>query len=217
MRYPEWGMVKTRLSSILDEDCIVTLYRCFVEDVLDTIHNSGCRIHLVFSPQHRQPDMVGEFGSSYTYVAHRGRDMGERMRNAFEHCFTETPVTAAVLIGTDIPDIPAAVIEEAFVSLKNHDAVIGPAHDGGYYLIGFNETTQYTAVFRDIEWGSHTVFDETMGILRDRGCRVHILPSWRDIDRSGDLRFLVKENKNAAFRHSKTLRYLTKIGFIDTT
>jgi hypothetical protein len=139
------------------------------------------------------------------------------MISAFEHCFTETPVTAAVLIGTDIPDITAAVIEEAFVSLKNHDAVIGPAPDGGYYLIGFNATTRYAAVFRDIAWGSHTVFDETIKILRAQGFGVHILPLWRDIDRPEDLRFLVKKNKNTAFRHSKTVRYLTKVGFIDTT
>ena len=124
VRYPEKGMVKTRLASILDEDRIVTLYRCFIRDILDTTASGDYRVHLVVFPKHRKSDMVGEFGNGYTYFAQRGRDLGERMKNAFHHCFSETPATAAVLIGSDIPDITAAVIEEAFEALKNHDAVI---------------------------------------------------------------------------------------------
>jgi len=214
MRYPERGMVKTRLSSVLDEDHITILYRCFISDILDTIEGGDYRVHLVFSPEHRKSDMRGEFGDGYTYVAQTGSDLGERMKNAFDHCFAEKSTTAAVLIGSDIPDITAAVIEEAFEALKNHDAVIGPALDGGYYLIGFNAASPYAPVFRDVAWGSAAVFEETTGILRNNDCRVHILPEWSDVDRPEDVRLLVKKNKNTAFRHSKTVTYLSKIGFI---
>jgi glycosyltransferase A (GT-A) superfamily protein (DUF2064 family) len=95
-----------------------------------------------------------------------------------------------VLIGSDIPDLPMKYIEEAFQSLKRMDAVIGPAYDGGYYLIGFKDKTFSPQVFEGIAWGTTSVFDETMKKLNRFGRAVHTLPWQRDIDTAEDLRYL---------------------------
>jgi len=94
------------------------------------------------------------------------------------------------LIGSDIPDLTLGVVEEAFLSLKEKDAVIGPAYDGGYYLIGFKEKTFSPQVFQGIAWGTKSVFGETVKKLKRFRRTVHTLPYQRDIDTVEDLKCL---------------------------
>jgi hypothetical protein len=111
------------------------------------------------------------------------------MRNGFTEAF-EMSFKRVVLIGSDIPDMLLEFIEEAFTSLKKKDAVIGPALDGGYYLIGFKEKTFSPQVFEGMAWGTETVFDETMQALKKLHRKIHTLPYQRDIDTVEDLRNL---------------------------
>jgi glycosyltransferase A (GT-A) superfamily protein (DUF2064 family) len=111
------------------------------------------------------------------------------MRNAFIEAF-EMGFRRVVLIGSDIPDLPLDFIEEAFTSLKESDVVIGPAYDGGYYLIGFKDKTFSPQIFEGITWGTKNVFDQTMKKLKRSRRVVHILPYHRDIDTMDDLRNL---------------------------
>jgi rSAM/selenodomain-associated transferase 1 len=111
------------------------------------------------------------------------------MRNAFIEAF-EMGFRRVVLIGSDIPDLPLDFIEEAFTSLKKKDAVIGPAFDGGYYLIGFRGRTFSPMVFDGMAWGTKTVFEKTMTVLRKLNRRVHTLAERRDIDTIEDLTHL---------------------------
>jgi hypothetical protein len=96
----------------------------------------------------------------------------------------------AVLVGSDIPDLPLEFMEEAFSSLKKKDAVIGPAYDGGYYLLGFKDKTFSPRVFEGMPWGTETVFDKTVQALKRLGQKVHTLPYQRDIDTAEDLKRL---------------------------
>ncbi len=93
-----------------------------------------------------------------------------------------------VLIGSDIPDLSLEFIEEAFTSLQEKDAVIGPSLDGGYYLIGFKKETFSPRVFEGIRWSTESVFEKTLEVLEREGLTVHTLQPLRDIDTVGDLR-----------------------------
>lgn len=119
----------------------------------------------------------------------RGENLGERMENCFTEAFTMN-FKRVVLVGSDIPSLPLDFIEEAFVSLKENDVVIGPSLDGGYYLIGFKDKTFSSQVFKGIPWSTEKVFEQTMKILEREGLTVHSLKPLRDIDTIEDLRNL---------------------------
>jgi glycosyltransferase A (GT-A) superfamily protein (DUF2064 family) len=111
------------------------------------------------------------------------------MKNSFVEAF-KMGSKRVVLIGSDIPDLPLEFIEEAFSSLKKEDAVIGPAYDGGYYLIGFKEKTFSPKAFDGMAWGTETVFNETMKVLKGLRQKIHTLPYQKDIDTIEDLKHL---------------------------
>jgi len=120
----------------------------------------------------------------------------------------------AVIIGSDIPDLPGEIINKAFLCLQTHDAVIGPSSDGGYYLIGFSYDTFLPEAFDGINWGTHKVYQKTLNRLKNTGHQVGILPKWSDIDTYDDLKDLIIRNQNTAFHYSHTLSYLSKIGVV---
>ncbi len=111
------------------------------------------------------------------------------MRNGFIDGFA-MGYRRVVLIGSDIPDLPLKFIAEAFSALEEKDAVIGPAYDGGYYLIGFKKPTFVPEVFERVAWGTQTVFEATMKVLKGLSQRVQILKPLRDIDTVDDLKNL---------------------------
>ena len=122
-------------------------------------------------------------------------------------------VSRLVLIGSDIPDLPAPLIKEALAALHMHDAVIGPARDGGYYLIGFRNDTFFPGVFSGIAWSTGTVFRSTMQAFGKAGQRVHELPLWQDVDTIEDLKDLAARSRRSAFSSSRTMSFLA--GFKD--
>ncbi|HWR89829.1 MAG TPA: TIGR04282 family arsenosugar biosynthesis glycosyltransferase, partial [Dissulfurispiraceae bacterium] len=129
------------------------------------------------------------------------------MSLAFEDTF-ERGYREALLIGTDIPDLPLDVIHEAFSAGKTHDAVLGPARDGGYYLIGFRKTSFTPEIFNDMPWGAADVCARTMDVFRRSGKSVHMLPAWGDVDTARDLADLVERNGETTFRTSRTMTYI---------
>jgi glycosyltransferase A (GT-A) superfamily protein (DUF2064 family) len=131
------------------------------------------------------------------------------MERAFGQIFSEG-FTSAVLIGSDIPDLTPAVFHEALESLKTNDVVMGPAADGGYYLIGFNKSAFLPYIFHGIAWGTNTVFREAMSILHGASLRVHLVPEWQDVDTLDDLKSLFERNRDTIFDKSRTMAYLVK-------
>ena len=102
-------------------------------------------------------------------------------------CAASSDARRVVLIGSDCPGLPPEILHEAFAGLDAHDAVIGPASDGGYYLIGFTSAAILSAPFSGIRWGHPAVFRSTMDVLHEHGVDVHVLPPWNDVDDYGDL------------------------------
>ena len=121
-----------------------------------------------------------------TCIPQRGKDLGERMAEALRDAFSMGN-GAAVIIGTDSPDLPLAFIASAFARLEHGEngVVVGPSEDGGYYLVGM--TRLHRELFRDISWSSDKVMKETMKRASDAGIAISLLPIWRDVDIAADL------------------------------
>ena len=112
---------------------------------------------IFLSPQEKETEIKKLFGNDHEYRPQRGTDLGARMKNAFTDCFSEG-FKSVVLIGSDFPDLPLKIIEDAFAALdSSSDAVIGPAADGGYYLIGFRYDTFLPAIFEGLIWSTPLV------------------------------------------------------------
>ncbi len=208
-KYPEKGQVKTRLSAELDEDITVELYRNFVLDLLSMLKELRIQFQICFSPADSQEKFEKWLGTQYSYVPQQGDDLGQRMKNAFTHAFDQG-FQRVVIIGSDSPDLPGSLINEAFLYLETHDAVIGPSTDGGYYLIGFNKAAFLPEVFEGIEWSTDTVLRKTLHILEKARLKFHQLPVWRDVDTLNDLRDLVQGSHNKGFSSSRTMSYIHK-------
>ena len=199
-------MIKSRLSKDLDEDTVLTLYKSFVFDILDTLKEGKYFFKICFYPPESKEKMTGWLGQNLSYMPQRGIDLGERMKNAFIDTFSEG-FSRVTLIGSDIPDLRNTILNRAF-ELDKYHAVIGPAADGGYYLIGFKNNTFLPEIFEGIEWGSGTVFVKTIDIFRRDKYLVNILPEWQDIDTLNDLKSLFYRNQDTEFKNSRTMKFL---------
>jgi hypothetical protein len=105
--------------------------------------------------------------------------------------------------------LPKEIIDEAFAS--DGEAVIGPATDGGYYLIGFKRDTFLPHIFEGMQWSTAFVFERTMEIFRKHSYNVYILPQWRDVDTPEDLKTFYERNRNTAFEHSRTMGLIKRM------
>jgi uncharacterized protein len=206
VRYPEKGAVKSRLAPVLDEGFIVALYEAFVADLLATLDRSGHPFRIAFTPADREEEIYHRFGR-HDGFAQTGADLGERMKNCFQRCFADG-FSSVAIIGSDIPDLPREIFVESFAALESRGAVIGPAADGGYYLIGFREEAFVPEVFEGIAWSTERVFAETLERLIRAGVGVHRLPCRRDVDTPEDLQDLVRRNRNTPFARSRTMACL---------
>ncbi len=190
LKAPRKGTVKTRLARDVGDETATRLYRGFVLDVLDLLGNDGTREVAIC---HHPPDASDEIrkwlGPAYAYRPQNGGDLGQRMCAAFREAFADG-FDQALLLGTDLPDLPPEVVDSADNALRSADAVLGPSQDGGYYLIGFNRNGFEPAVFREIPWSTDAVFRLTERILTRRGRRLRVLPVRQDVDDLADLRDL---------------------------
>ncbi len=187
VKAPRPGTVKTRLARDIGEETAARLYQHFVLDVLDLLGDNGERERVIlYDPPDAWTEIRDWLGPAYRYHPQSGGDLGERMCNAFKWAFADG-AHRALLVGTDLPDLPPDVIETADNGLRAADAVLGPSPDGGYYLIGFTRTGFEPAVFHHIPWSTDGVFRQTEQLLTRRGRRLLRLPVWRDVDDLADL------------------------------
>ena len=151
IKNPEKGKVKTRLASAIGDEMAVKLYRRFLFEMLSTLNRGTFLFYLCFYPGDSLNELKDWLGDHYLYAPQMGENLGERMKNGFMEAFSMN-FKRVVLIGSDIPNLPLEFIEEAFNSLGEKDAVIGPSFDGGYYLIGFRDKTFSPEVFEGIQY-----------------------------------------------------------------
>ncbi|WP_046756257.1 TIGR04282 family arsenosugar biosynthesis glycosyltransferase [Kordia jejudonensis] len=179
-RNPELGKVKTRLAKGIGKEAALEVYIKLLEHtehVLQNIQTDKC---VWYSVAVRENDIWRD--DSYQKKVQFGNDLGERMQNAFKDAFQHN-YEKVIIIGSDLYDLQPKHIEEAIEALDQNDIVIGPAQDGGYYLLGMK--TLHEKTFAPKNWGTETVLADT---LKDLGNQtIHLLETLNDIDHAEDL------------------------------
>lgn len=184
---PVPGRVKTRLAPPLTAVEASLLYECMLRDTLcRTSRLAGIDQILFYANEPDAAPFFRRLAPSTPLFPQQGKDLGERMANAFRTAFTHGYREVAI-IGSDSPDLPLPFIKNAFAPLANDEAgaVFGPSEDGGYYLVALNQ--MHAELFGGIEWSRSDVLARSLGKAAEAGIRVALLPGWYDVDRIEDL------------------------------
>ena len=192
-RYPREGKVKTRLIERLGPKGAADLHDRLTKQVICNIEpalRTG-RIQLQVSYCGGSEEEIRSWLGNDIHPAHRqGHDLGERMQHAFEESW-RNGVERVLIIGSDCPEIDTALINSGFKKLHSHDLVLGPAADGGYYLIGLRAAVHgvkpHELLFQHIDWGSGQVLRQTLRQAKKADLSFTLLPELHDIDRPEDL------------------------------
>jgi hypothetical protein len=191
---PTAGQTKTRLCPPLDAVTAAGLYACFLRDTLEIMRRvPGVRREVVYFPAAAADyfhDLAPDMGLSLQH----GADLGERLDNLLTAALA-AGAAQAVVIGSDSPTLPAAYVARAFTLLDDHDVVLGPSDDGGYYLIGL--CSPQPRVLRDVTMSTPHVFRDTLAVTANLGLRVALLPTWYDVDTAAELARLREEVREA--------------------
>jgi rSAM/selenodomain-associated transferase 1 len=180
-KQPIAGQVKTRLSAVFGSEFAAKVAEAFLEDTLDRVAATSADRLVVFAPVQTREYFQQVARGRFELLAQSDGDLGQRLYSYFHHA-REQGYTRIVAIGTDSPTMPIEYVEQAFARLADHDAVIGPATDGGYYLIGTG--ARELPVFDRIPWSTPRVLEETVRRLGQ--ANVAALPPWYDIDTPDD-------------------------------
>lgn len=185
-RTPVEGQVKTRLAATIGNNRALAVYQQLLEITRDAVTNLDYDKYVFYAGSLPDPG----FWQGYTLIAQTGSDLGQKMFQAFE-VLIKRAYKKVVIIGTDCPQITTALIQESFDKLEEADLVIGPAFDGGYYLIGARNS--YQQLFENITWSSPTVLAETLNRAENLSIRWFLLTTLTDIDEEKDLVYLSTE------------------------
>ena len=176
-RYPEPGRAKTRLIPALGPARAAALHRLLTELTVTAVCEAGLTLE-VRSTGAPAAAFVEWLGVEKTVVDQGEGDLGERLARA-------GPPYPTLFIGADAPDLTAALLRDAADALRHSPAVIGPAEDGGYWMLGLRGDVP--CIFEGIDWGTDAVFAQTVARLADAGIAPTILPTLADCDRPEDL------------------------------
>jgi hypothetical protein len=191
-RYPEPGTTKTRLIPLLGAEGAADLQRKMTEHVLLQVKRLSTHRELSVEIRYEGGDkhlMQTWLGQDFEYRPQGSGDLGERMKRSFEDAFG-IGATTVVIIGTDIPEITEGIIQKAFSALQQKNVALGPAKDGGYYLIGLQKNSLSHAIpdlFNGINWGAGDVLEKTIKIAKHSGLSFTLLDVLQDIDHPEDL------------------------------
>jgi rSAM/selenodomain-associated transferase 1 len=205
-RSPAAGPVKTRLAKESSFDFAQTLYSLFLQDLAQTLQSLEWPIFVCYTPDtalarenlsnvlspifEKQPHTITQ---THVFLPQGSGRLEARMDRAFAHCF-ERGFDKVALIGGDLPDLPAARLKAAVEALHNHDWVLGPSLDGGYYLVACTAQAFQPGL---LDWQAlppNEIYLKTCERLRQNNLRVYALPPWQDVDTLADLKDLLKRN-----------------------
>lgn len=208
-RLPELGKVKTRLVQAIGAQKALAVYDAMLHDSLESIGRSSdtLEVEVVWAPT---PAATGaalrRAFDGHSTAMQTGATLGDRMAMAFSERFFFQQTERIVAVGVDEPLLARTTIEEAFALLESCEWVVGPARDGGYYLIGSRAATFNVSIFRDISWGTDSVLRTTLDRIRSWNHSVAALPLRYDIDGIDDLRQFAAENKDRDGQLPRLLR-----------
>lgn len=215
-KYWEKGKVKTRLAKAIGVSSATEIYLRFLRLSLKIANNSACEKILAYSPRERELEFR-KLAPDWRLMPQVESDLGTRMQDFFERTFVgarlnssnvaaeseSSPIPVSqtctqgadphriVLIGSDTPLLPVSYVETAFEQLEEHDVVLGPSSDGGYYLIGAREQTP--EIFQGVDWSSDRVLDQTITKLQQGNYSYGLLAEYADVDELPDLVGLIDQ------------------------
>ena len=189
VKQPTPGRVKTRLAADVGDRMAAEIYAAFTADVLERFAKTADRRFLCYAPDSLEAAEHFQQLAQDNYQLWLQPDcgLGDRM-NQFFIAQIQSRADRAILIGSDSPTIPPELMNQAFVELEESDCVIGPATDGGYYLIGLSQRAW--PIFDKIEWSSSQVLEQTVDRITSAGASLALLPPWYDVDSLEDLHML---------------------------
>ncbi len=197
---PVPGTVKTRLAADIGNEAAAELYAAFVIDLIGKYATTGDQRVLGFGgndPNAAQEWATSVAGNSFCPWPQPNGDLGSRIQSFFNYgCELAGHDARVVLVGSDSPNLPREYVERAFAILEGPDVVIGPASEGGYYVIGMRG--QSWPIFDAVEWSSPLVFEQTVANVEEAGRSLGLLPIWYDVDTVSDARMLGAHLKAAA-------------------
>jgi uncharacterized protein len=186
-KLPRQGAVKTRLGAGQTPDWGARVARAFLLDALVRLSTVAVRRVLAFAPANAEQEFAALAQSRFALAPQSEGDLGRRMAGFFT-AQLEAGAEAVVLVGADSPTLPIAYVEQAFAELRCADVVLGPALDGGYYLIGCGR--RLPPIFDGVAWSTNRVLADTIARLPDPSWRLALLAPWYDVDTPDDWELL---------------------------
>jgi rSAM/selenodomain-associated transferase 1 len=179
-RNPELGKVKSRLAKDVGDEAALNIYNFLLEHTVSVTKNLEVSKEVYYSEEIWEHDMWDK--TNYSKQLQEGEDLGARMFQAFKNGF-KNGFKNIIIIGSDLYDLHTKDLEAAFRLLQNKEAVIGPATDGGYYLLGMNKL--YPEVFQHKNWGTPSVLEDTLKDLKRKD--LSVLEPRNDVDYFSDI------------------------------
>jgi hypothetical protein len=187
VRAPEPGRVKTRLAAAIGDQAALRVYRRLAEHTLAearALAVEGVAVRVHYAPADTGDAVRAWLGAGPLYLPQADGDLGVRMKDAFARAF-EDGAERVVIVGSDLPEVSALLLRRAFELLDAHPAVIGPARDGGYYLLGLRGMT--CGIFDGVEWSTSAVLRTTLERFSAAGVEPAALEVLADVDTVDDL------------------------------
>jgi rSAM/selenodomain-associated transferase 1 len=182
-KQPIAGHSKTRLAQTTSAAWAERVAVAFLHDSLDRFASVDAECVLVYWPESAGGFFAKAGQDRYRLQVQSAGDLGQRLRHFFSSAHHDAN-THAIAVGSDSPTLPIAYIETAFQLLATHDVVLGPAQDGGYYLVGMKQ--MHEPLFVDIPWSSASVLEKTVQQVTGESVSLAILPVWYDVDTEQD-------------------------------
>src|SRR5271166_1218178 len=202
---PRPGAVKTRLASSFSPAAVTDFYCCLLDDTLALARSLSDVEVAIMCPESDVNELAQLAGNEVTLVPQKGEGLAAALTSVFAH-FAEGRQRRVIAFNSDSPHLPRSVLEDAFETLAAHDVVVGPTHDGGYYLVGAK--TSHPALFTGDGLGTSSALERLLSRARDLELSVGLADPFYDIDVADDLTRLAAELRLAPARAPRTAQWL---------
>jgi len=202
---PRPGTVKTRLAPSLSPEAVTDFYRCLLDDTLALARSLDDMQVAIMCPELDVKDLTELAGNDTTVVAQKGEGLAAGLTSVFAH-FSNSHQRRVIAFNSDSPHLRCSVLEAAFETLAAHDVVVGPTHDGGYYLVGAKAS--YPTLFANDGMGTSSALERLLSRARTLALSVGFADPFYDIDVADDLTRLAEELRLAPERAPRTARWL---------
>lgn len=202
---PRPGAVKTRLAPRLSPQVVADFYCCLLDDTLALARSLNDVDVAIMCPDSDVNELAQLAGGQVSVVAQKGEGLAAGLTSVFAH-FTDDRRRSTIAFNSDSPHLPRSVLDDAFQMLGAHDVVVGPTHDGGYFLVGAKAS--HPTLFADDGMGTSSALDRLLARARDLGLSVRLAAPFYDIDVADDLARLAEELRRAPARAPRTAAWL---------